>query len=130
VVATIGTKSDFHNDSPINSNVQKEIVIEKFSILATADSLIKLVERRLKAMSNFAFENSKRIQLLKFDGIDSFLYGDTQLIYFNDIREHLSSKVKTLTLVLKSFGEEEVTPTMYERHMAELRGRGISSRQA
>ena len=57
----MGTKSDFHNDSPINSNVQKEIVIEKFSLLATADSLIKLVERRLKAMSNFAFENSKRI---------------------------------------------------------------------
>jgi len=81
-------------------------------------------------MSNFPFENSKRIQLLKFDGIDSFLYGDTQLIYFNDIREHLSSKVKTLTLVLKSLGEEDVTPTMYERHMAELRGRGISSRQA
>ena len=60
-MATIGTKSDFHNDSPINSNLQKEIIIEKFSLLATADSLIKLVERRLKAMSNFAFENSKRI---------------------------------------------------------------------
>lgn len=81
-------------------------------------------------MSNYAFENSKRIQLLKFDGIDSFLYGDTQLIYFNDIREHLSSKVKTLSLVLLSFDEDQVTPTMYERHMAELQRRGISSRQA
>jgi hypothetical protein len=61
MIPTIGTKSEIYNDSPINSNVPKEFVIEKFSLLATADSLIKLVERRLKAMSNYAFENSKRI---------------------------------------------------------------------
>jgi hypothetical protein len=30
--------------------------------------------------------------LLKFKGKDSFLYGDTQLVYFEEIRQHLRTK--------------------------------------
>jgi hypothetical protein len=79
----------------------------------------------VQALSNFKFRDSKRLQLLKFDGIDSFLYGDTQLIYFNDIREHLSSKVQTLNLVLMTFEEDEVTPTMWERYVRRLQAQGF-----
>ena len=96
-----------------------------FSLLATADSLIQLVEQKIHTLSNFKFRESKRIQLLKFDGIDSYLYGDTQLIYFNDIREHLSSKVQTLNLVLMTFEEDEVTPTMWDKYLTKLHMQGI-----
>lgn len=81
----------------------------------------------MQALSNFKFRDSKRLQLLKFDGIDSFLYGDTQLIYFNDIREHLGSKVQTLNLVLMTFEEDEVTPTMWERYVRRLQTQGIQT---
>lgn len=41
-----------------------------------------------------------RLQILKFKGIDSFVYGETQLIYFVEIREHLRSKHENLELFL------------------------------
>lgn len=52
------------------------------------------------------------------------------MIYFDEIREHLKLKCSCLTLVLLSLGEDEVTPTMYERHLAKLYERGISSKQS
>lgn len=48
------------NEKEVRSSVT-EIVIGEFSMLATADNLIKLVEKRLEALSNYNFSNSKRI---------------------------------------------------------------------
>lgn len=45
-------------------------------------------------------EDMHRLQILKFKGIDSFVYGETQLIYFVEIREHLRSKQENLELFL------------------------------
>lgn len=128
-VRATSVQTEVLNEKEIRTNFT-EIIISEFSMLATGDDLIKLVEKRVEAISNYSFTNSKRIQLLKIESIDSFLYGETQLIYFNEIREHLKSRVSCLTLVLLSLGEGEVTPTMYERHLAKLYERGIASKQS
>ena len=59
-----------------------------------------MVEKKLEDTSKLVFEDMHRLQILKFKGIDSFVYGETQLIYFVEIREHLRSRNNNLELFL------------------------------
>lgn len=36
-----------------------------------------MVEKKLEDTSKFVFEDMHRLQILKFKGIDSFVYGET-----------------------------------------------------
>lgn len=50
------------------------------------------------------------MQILKFKSVDSYAYGDTQLIYFVEIREYLRARAKDtnkpLELVLISLSDD------------------------
>jgi len=59
-----------------------------------------MVEKKLEEPTKLQFEDLNRLQILKFKGIDSFVYGETQLIYFVEIREHLRSRKNNLELFL------------------------------
>lgn len=52
------------------------------------------------------------MQILKFKSEDSYAYGETQLIYFVEIREYLRARAKDdkkiLELVLISLGADEM----------------------
>ena len=52
------------------------------------------------------------MQILKFKSVDSYAYGETQLIYFVEIREHLRARskdqTKPLELVLLSLSADEM----------------------
>lgn len=52
------------------------------------------------------------MQILKFKSVDSYAYGETQLIYFVEIREYLRQRAKDskfpLELVLISLGADEM----------------------
>jgi hypothetical protein len=78
------------------------ITLNDISLLSTAEKLIKIVEKKIEESSKISFDQMSRLQILKFKGIDSFVYGETQLIYFVEIREHLRSKRQNLELFLVS----------------------------
>ena len=52
------------------------------------------------------------MQILKFERVDSFAYGDNYLIYFEEIRKYLRNRLKDKKLVLKlnliSLGADEM----------------------
>lgn len=49
--------------------------------------------------------------VLKFMDVDSYVYGETQLIYFVEIREHLRNKTK-IELALLSLSRDQVSTYM------------------
>ena len=72
------------------------ISLKDISLLTTADKLIKMCEKKVeKNQKNYKAQFSQsnnRKQILKFKNKDSYLYGETQLIYFVEIRQFLRSK--------------------------------------
>ena len=90
--------------------------LEDVSLLNTADKLIRMcekeIENRLHNAISFRSAQNK-MQILKFKSVDSFAYGDTSLIYFEEIRKYLRDRLKdgklVLELVLISLGAEEMS---------------------
>ena len=81
-----------------------------------ADKVIKKcekeIESKLKVRFNFRSQQTK-MQILKFKSVDSYAYGDTQLIYFVEIRDYLrhargKDRKIPLELVLISLGADEI----------------------
>ena len=57
------------------------------------------------------FDDPNRIQILKFKNVDSYLYGDTQLVYFVEIRKFLRksrAEKKSLELVFLSLSMSDM----------------------
>ena len=81
------------------------ITLTDISLLSTADQLIRMVEKKLEQLNKNAFDNMSVQLILKLKGIDSFVYGETQLIYFVEIREHLRQKNRNLELFLVVFDD-------------------------
>lgn len=54
-----------------------KITLNDISLLSTAEKLIKMVEKKLEENSKLVFDDINRLQILKFKGIDSFVYGET-----------------------------------------------------
>ena len=84
-------------------------------MLTTADKVIKKCEKEIENMikTKFSFRDSQnKMQILKFKSEDSYAYGETQLIYFVEIREYLRARAKDdkkiLELVLISLGADEM----------------------
>lgn len=71
-------------------------MLKDISLLTTADKVIKKCEKelesRLKHDSSLNF--SSKMQILKFKSVDSYAYGEQQLIYFVEIREYLRARAK------------------------------------
>ena len=68
------------------------MILRDVSLLTTADKVIKRCEKELESrlLEKVTFRdlpNNK--QILKFKSVDSYAYGDQQLIYFVEIREYL-----------------------------------------
>ena len=66
-------------------------------MLCTADKVIKKCEKEIEQLlkSRFNFrETQNKMQILKFKSVDSYAYGETQLIYFVEIREYLRARAK------------------------------------
>ena len=62
----------------------------------------------------FSFrDTANKMQILKFKSVDSYAYGETQLIYFVEIREYLRQRAKDakkpLELVLISLSDEALS---------------------
>jgi hypothetical protein len=55
----------------------KPVVLSEISLLTTADQLIKMVEKSLEQAMKLQFDSRQRLQILRFKGIDSFVYGET-----------------------------------------------------
>ena len=91
------------NISHIMKRLEKYVIsLENFSLLSTADKLIKQVEKKINKDFDKALQQSNKNVLLKFKGIESYLYEDIQLIYFVEIREFLRSRDRDLELILVS----------------------------
>jgi hypothetical protein len=66
------------------------------SLLTSGDKLIRYICDHIEVNAE-----SYKSFLLKFKGKDSYIYGDTQLVYFEEIREHLRTKdAPTLSIEL------------------------------
>ena len=86
------------------------IDLKDISLLTTADKLIKMCEKKVEKQAKgrqFA-QDPNRKQILKFVEFDSYLYGETQLIYFVEIRQFLRSKDKDLELVFISLNVSDM----------------------
>jgi hypothetical protein len=68
------------------------IEIPHFSILSPARSLIEAVWKRILHQTNISLVLQERVLVLKFVDVDAYVYGDTQLIYFVEVREHIRNK--------------------------------------
>ena len=95
--------------------IQIEVVnisLKDISLLTTADKLIKMCEKKVeKNQKNYKAQFSQsnnRKQILKFKNKDSYLYGETQLIYFVEIRQFLRSKEQDLELVFISLNVSDI----------------------
>lgn len=79
-----------------SSLATEPLVLKDISLLTTADKVIKKCEKelesRLKHDSSLNF--SSKMQILKFKSVDSYAYGEQQLIYFVEIREYLRARAK------------------------------------
>ena len=99
------------------------IGLEDISLLTTADKLIKMCEKKVEkqAKGRQFPQDSNRKQILKFKNVDSYLYGETQLIYFVEVRQFLRSKEEkeALELVFISLNVSDMNNAP-----AEGRGRG------
>ena len=88
------------------------ISLKDISLLTTADKLIKMCEKKVeKNQKNYKAQFSQsnnRKQILKFKNKDSYLYGETQLIYFVEIRQFLRSKEQDLELVFISLNVSDI----------------------
>ena len=89
--------------------------LKDVSLLTTADKVIKKCEKEIENMlkNKFSFRDVQhKMQILKFKSEDSYAYGETQLIYFVEIREYLRARAKDekkiLELVLISLGADEM----------------------
>lgn len=98
-----------------------QIKLRDVSLLSTAQKLIKMVEWKIEERSKFIFEQMNRLQVLKFKGADSFVYGETQLIYFVEIREHLRSKNENLELFLVSLNLNNLSGSSIRQHATSSR---------
>lgn len=100
---TPNVMKELTQDNTISKDSKKILItLYDISLLSTAEKLIKMVEKKIEESSKISFDQMMRLQILKFKGIDSFVYGETQLIYFVEIREHLRSKRQNLELFLVS----------------------------
>ena len=99
-------------------NISREAVCEPLrltdvSLLTTADKVIKRCEKDLETRLKGRRDHlpASKMQILKFKSVDSYAYGEQQLIYFVEIREYLRARAKDnkkpLELVLISLGSEE-----------------------
>ena len=108
-------------DRTLSGQIQEEFAVQvevmnislkDISLLTTADKLIKMCEKKVeKNQKNNRVQfsqNSSRKQILKFKNKDSYLYGETQLIYFVEIRQFLRSKEKDLELVFISLNVSDM----------------------
>lgn len=80
------------------------------SLLNTADKLIKKIEKEIegKLKKKMDFSHLNNTQILKFKSVDSYAYGDTQLIYFVEVREFLRTRSTNLELVFISLNAEDL----------------------
>jgi hypothetical protein len=91
------------------------VELPHFSILAPAKSLIETVEKKILHQTNINLNLQDRILVLKFMDVDSYVYGDTQLIYFVEIREHLRNKTN-IELALISLSRDQVSTSMFNEY--------------
>lgn len=88
--------------------------LTEVSMLTSADKVIKRCEKELATRMKGRRESlpGSKENILKFKSVDSYAYGEQQLIYFVEIREYLRERAKEpnkpLELVLISLGEEKV----------------------
>jgi hypothetical protein len=78
--------------------------------LTTAEKLIRKVEKEIENQikNNNTFRAlSNKTQILKFKSVDSYAYGETQLIYFVEIREFLRTRAANLELVVISLNSDD-----------------------
>lgn len=94
----------------MNGEPQKSVIrLEKFYLLQSAQSLIDVTIKELLKKYQAETQNGEAIKakrgeidqrhkealqgtkILKFKNQEAYLYGDTQLIYFSDVREHLKT---------------------------------------
>lgn len=88
----------------------RSIGLKDISLLTTADKLIKMCEKKVEKQAKgraFASDPNRK-QILKFKNVDSYLYGETQLIYFVEIRQFLRSKEQDLELVFISLNVRDM----------------------
>ena len=80
------------------------------TLLNTADKLIKKIEKEIesKMKKKMDFSHLNNMQILKFKSVDSYAYGDTQLIYFVEVREFLRTRSTNLELVFISLNAEDL----------------------
>ena len=88
------------------------VEIPHFSILTPAKNLIEAVWNKILHQTDISLTFADRILLLKFMDVDSYVYGDTQLIYFVEIREHIRNKT-SIELALVSLSKEQAHPNMF-----------------
>jgi hypothetical protein len=74
--------------------------------------LIETVEKRILYQTNIGLHLQDRVLVLKFLDVDSYVYGESQLIYFVEIREHLRNKTD-IELVLMSLSRDQVSTHMF-----------------
>lgn len=87
------------------------IQLQEISLLTTAEQLIRMCERQVEKKMDRQFDDPNRIQILKFKNVDSYLYGDTQLVYFVEIRKFLRksrAEKKSLELVFLSLSMSDM----------------------
>ena len=78
--------------------------------MTTAEKLIRKVEKEIENQikNNNTFRAlSNKTQILKFKSVDSYAYGETQLIYFVEIREFLRTRAANLELVVISLNSDD-----------------------
>lgn len=91
------------------------IELPHFSLLAPAKTLIETIEKKILNHSNITFNSTDRTLVLKFMDVDSYVYGDTQLIYFVEIRDKLRNK-KPFELALISLSRDQVSTSMLNEY--------------
>ena len=69
-----------------------------------------MCERKVEKSLDRQFEDPNRIQILKFKNVDSYLYGETQLVYFVEVRKFLRSRAenKSMELVFLSLSMSDM----------------------
>lgn len=68
-----------------------DMVINDVSLLTTADKVIKRCEKEFENRLK-GHQIQSKMQILKFQSVDSYAYGEQELIYFVEIREYLRKR--------------------------------------
>jgi hypothetical protein len=132
-----------------NKNEDNMIIIEQFYLLKTAQSLIDhaveemynkyygdLFEGKDQMIGRFGGRNEGNInhkadkyaqkqlfdgvKILKFKNQEAYVYGDTQLIYFSDIRECIKNN-QSIELILMNVDQDTVVKEPMQRTYSAIR---------